>query len=438
MFLSRIPPVQEATLNIFHRCLMAMLAGAALSATHNARADIPLAGITEVKGGGAVAGTSFRRGYQLAIEEINAAGGVLGERLSLTQFDIETAPAAAVDAAKSAVALKPFAILGPVFSGVTLAAMSATQTTGIPHFTGGEAASVARKFHPTIMRTSLSQQGAVPRLAALTAYGLGAKRIALLSVDNEFGRDARGLLREALTRRGAVLEFDGSVSPGQADVDDVVQRALATKPDAVLLYLNEGESVIVLKSIRKHGYEGHVVGDGPLVSAQVIEAAGAAAENVVAHTGISVDLQTPRMRSFVAGYVKRFGAKPDHNAVKGYFAVQVVKAGLTRLGKADMAGFMSLVKNTRLEGRANPDLMTTVSYDWFGDLNRESYFVQVKGGSTEILGTLSAMDTPFFEFSSGKSLPLNSNELRRELLAALTKPLKAAAAPQAKTTTAAR
>jgi branched-chain amino acid transport system substrate-binding protein len=412
---------------MIYRCLTPILAIVLLSPAQGARADIALAGITEVKGGGAVAGTSFRRGYQLAIEEINASGGVLGERLSITQLDIDTTPAAAVDAAKSAVALKPFAILGPVFSGITLAAMSATQASGVPHFTGGEAASIARKFHPTIMRTSLSQQGAVPRLAALTAYGLGAKRVALLTVDNEFGRDARALLRDGLTRRGAALVFDGAIQPGQADVDAAVQQALAVKPDAMLLYLNEGESVIVLKSIRKQAYEGHVVGEGPLVSAQVIEAAGAAAENVVAHTGISVDVQTPRMRSFVAGYVKRFGAKPDHNAVKGYFAVQVVKAGLTRLGKVDVAGFMALIKNTRLEGRANPDLMTTVSYDLFGDLNRESYFVQVKGGSTEVLGTLSALDTPFFELSNGKSLALNSNELRRELSAALIKPGKAAA-----------
>jgi len=423
---------------MIQRCLIPILAIALASAAQDTRADIALAGITEFKGGGAVAGTSFRRGYQLAIEEINASGGVLGERLAITQFDIETTPAAALDAAKSALALKPFAILGPVFSGITLAAMPATQATGVPHFTGGEAASIARRFHSTILRTSLSQQGAIPRLAALTAYGLGARRVALLTVDNEFGRDARALLRDALVRRGAVLAFDGAVQPGEADVDGVVRQALASQPDAVLLYLNEGESVTVLKSLRRLAYDGPIVGEGPLVSAQVIEAAGTDAENVVAHTGISVDVQTPRMRGFVAGYVKRFGSKPDHNAVKGYFAVQVLKAGLTRLGKVDRAGFMSLLKSARLEGRANPDLMTTVSYDMFGDLNRESYFVQVKGGSTEVLGTLSALDTPFFELSNGKSLALNSNELRRELSAALNKPGRTAGPLPGKAPAAAR
>ncbi len=387
--------------------------------TSSAQADILLAGIAETKGGGTVSGTSFRSGYQMAIDEINAAGGVLGQRLTLAQFDIDSTPAAAVQAAKSAVAAKPFAILGPVFSGLTSAAMPVTQSAGIPHFTGGEAASITKKYHPTVMRTSLGQQGSMPRLATLTTYGLAARRVAFLWADNEFGRDARALLREGLERRGAALVFESAVQPGQKDLDSIARQAQASQPDAIVLYLNEGESVTVLQALKRQQFRGLIIGEGPLVSAPVIEAAGAAAEGVLAHTGISVDLATPRMRAFVSEYAKRFGAKPDHNAFKGYFAVQVIKAGLVRLGKVDIPGFMNLIKNTRLEGKANPDLMTSVSYDLFGELNRESYLVQVRSGRTEIVATLSAFDMPFIELANGKSWALNSNELRRELAVAV-------------------
>jgi len=397
------------------------------------RADITLAGITETQGSGAIAGTAFRNGYQLAIDEINAAGGVLGQRLTMTQFDIDSTPAAAADAAKSAVATKPFAILGPVFSGLTLATMPATQSTGIPHFTGSEAASISRKYHPTIVRTSLSQHGSIPRLAALATYGLAAKRIALLCADNEFGRDARALLTEELTRRGATLAFAGTVQPGQKDVDALVRQVQEAQPDAVVLYLNEGEAATALQALRNQAYRGLIIGEGPLVSAQVLAAAGSAAEGVIAHTGISVELPSPRMRAFVADYTRRFGAKPEHNAVKGYFAVQVIKAGLLRLGKIDAAEFMGLIKNTRLEGRTHPDLMTSVRYDFFGHLNRDSYLVQVRGGATEILATMSSLDTPFVELANGKSWALNSNELRRELAAAMARPAASAAAPPTRT-----
>lgn len=406
---------------MFKRWLYALQVALLMSAPA-AHADIALAGITEAKGGGAVAGVAFRRGYQLAIEEINASGGVLGEQLTVTNFDIETSPDAALAAAKSAVAGQPFAILGPVFSGLTLSAMSATHSSGIPHFTGGEAVSIARKFHPTILRTSLSQMGAVPRLAAVIAYGLGAKKVAVITVDNDFGRDARVLLREGLTRRGSTPLFDGTVQPGQTDVDAVVGRALESGPEAVALYLNEAESIAVLKALRKQRYDGHIIGEAPLVSAPVLDAVGPTADGVVAHTGISVDLLSPRMRAFVSAFQKRFNTRPDHNAVKGYFAVQLIKTGLTRIGKVDRAAFVSLIKNSRFDGRVNQDLMTTVSYDFFGDLNRESYLVQVKGGSTEILGTLNAFDSQRMEMADGKSYAFSSNELRRELVTALSRP----------------
>jgi branched-chain amino acid transport system substrate-binding protein len=403
-----------------YRLIAAAALGVVLASA--AQADIAIAGITEAQGGGAVAGSAFRNGYRMAIEEINAAGGLLGHRLVLTQFDIDTHQAAALEAAQSAVAAKPFAILGPVFSGMTLSAMQATATSGIPHFTGGEAATIARRFHPTLMRTSLSQSGAMPRLAAMAAYGLGVRKVALLSVDNEFGREGRALLTQALARRGTTLAFDGAVKPGQQDVAQIVRQAVLAQADALLLYLNEGESLNVLTELRKQNFQGTIVGEGPLVSAQVIGAAGGAAEGVVAHTGVSVDLPSPRMLSFSASYLQRYGMKPDHNAAKGYFAVQVIKVGLLKLGQVDAAAFMALVKKTRLDGRANPDLMTSVSYDLFGDLNRESYFVQVRGGRTEIMATMSSLDTAFIELANGRSMALNSNELRRELAAALAKP----------------
>lgn len=403
-----------------HRLIAAAALGVGLASA--AQADIAIAGITEARGGGTVAGSAFRNGYQMAIEEINAAGGLLGQRLVLTQFDIDSTPAAALEAAKSALAAKPFAILGPVFSGLTLSAMQATATSGIPHFTGGEAATIARRFHPTLMRTSLSQNGSMPRLAAMVVYGLGARKVALLSVDNEFGRDGRGLLAEALARRGATPVFDGTVKPGQQDVEQIVRQVVLSNADALVLYVNEGEAVKVLTELRKQNYQGTIVGEGPLVSAQVIGAAGSAAEGVLAHTSIAVDLPSPRMLSFNASYLRRYGMKPDHNAAKGYFAVQIIKVGLLKLGQVDPAAFMALVKKTRLDGRSNPDLMTSVSYDLFGDLNRESYFVQVRGGRTEIMATMSSLDMGFIELANGRSLALNSNELRRELAVVLARP----------------
>lgn len=128
-------------------------------------ADIPLAGIVEARGAAAPAALSFKNGYLMAIDEINAGGGVLGQLLVLSQFDIDTSPEAAEAAARKALEARPFAVIGPQFSGITAAAMKHTAASAVPHFTSGEAASLTRQFHPSLLRTSLSQSGSAPRLA---------------------------------------------------------------------------------------------------------------------------------------------------------------------------------------------------------------------------------------------------------------------------------
>ncbi len=371
-------------------------------------ADILLAGVTEARGVGAPAGTSFRNGYTIAIDEINAAGGLLGQKLVLRQFDIDTNTQAAAAGTESAMALQPFAILGPVFSGLTMEAMKRTDGTSVPHFTGGEAASISGKFHRSLLRTSLDQQGAMPRLAAFAVYGLGAKRLAVLWIDNEFGRSGLNELVKSTELRGGHVVFQGSVAPGATGLTELVQRALTGRPDALVLYLNEGECVEALKSVRALRTSVPVIGDGPLVSSKVVEAAGAEAVGVLAHTSISVVLETPEMQRFVALYKSRFGGLPDHNSVKGYFAVQTVKAGLLRAGKVDRALFLATVKSGRFGSKENPDLMTTFSYDYFGNLSRESYFVQVKGGRARMLARMLSTDNSFLLTNDGRRLAFTS------------------------------
>lgn len=391
-----------------------------LAIVRPACADIVLAGVTEDRGAAAPAGTAFRNGYTLAIEEINAAGGVLGQRLQLRQFDIDTSEPAVREAMKSAMALQPFAVMGPVFSGLTLAAMASTAATATPHFTGGEAASLTRKFHPSLLRTSLTQQESIPRLAAFAVHGLGARKLGVLWLDNEFGRSGHTVLQDAASRRGAKLAFDESVPPATKDWGPVVQRLMAAQVDAVVLLLTENEAVAALTELRARHFRPPVLGDGPLASTRVVGDPSGVAEGLIGHSGISVDLPNPRMAQFVADYQRRFGGRPDHNSLKGYFAVQALRMGLEATGQADRAAVLAYLKDARLDGRRQPALMTAwVRYDMFGDLNRESYILQAHAGKMRLVATMSALDTSFATLPDGRSLALDSDEFRNAARALL-------------------
>lgn len=382
-----------------------------------AQAQIALAGITDASGAGAAAGSSFKNGYLMGISEVNAAGGVLGQQLALTQYDTDTTADAVKAAAAKAVAAKPFAILGPVFSSMTASAMSQTGESATPHFTGGEAASLTRKFHPGLLRTSLSQLGSMPRLGALITHGLGARKIGLIWVDNEFGQDGRAVLLPVLKRNGATVTFDGPVKSGQKDFAQTVAALKAAGVDALLLYVNEGEAVGVLKQLTAQGFDKPIVSDGLVAAQKVIDSAGPAADGVLVHMNMSTGVANPSVQAFVSRYVARYGARPDQNSMKGFIAVQTIKAGVEMAGKADPALFLKTIKDKRLEKKSYPELMSSVSYDYFGDLNRESYFAVIQGGSSHIVATLQSSDGGSVTLASGKQIALNSNEFRSEIKA---------------------
>ncbi|MDR7306165.1 ABC transporter substrate-binding protein [Rhodoferax saidenbachensis] len=392
------------------------LAGAAALACH---AQIPLAGVTEATGPGALAGTGFKNGYRMAIDEVNGSGGVLGQKLVLTQFDIDTKPDAAKEAMVQAVAGKPFAILGPVFSGLTLATMPVTTATGIPHFTGGEAASLTRKFHPTLLRSSLSQTASAPRLASFVAYGLEPRGLALMFIDNDLGRDGKAALSEVFKRRNTNVSFERAIKPGQTDFSKDVTDLINAQTDALLFYTTETEAIGLLKELRKQGFSKPVFSDGLVAAQTVIDGAQGAAEGVLAHMTASVDAPTPQVQSFTARYIARYGARPDHNAIKGFFAVQLIKAGLELSGRVDQTQFLKTVKDTRFDVRKYPELLSSTGYDFFGELNRESYFVVIREGRPRVLATMRSIEGGQVELPNHSQIAMNSAEFRRTVAATL-------------------
>ena len=102
---------------------------------------IKIANIVELSGGGATAGTNFKNGVELAVKEINAAGGILGKKIQTTTSDTQTNPGVAKGLTQKAADDDVFAIFGPVFSGSIMVSMAESQRAEIPNFTGGEAAS---------------------------------------------------------------------------------------------------------------------------------------------------------------------------------------------------------------------------------------------------------------------------------------------------------
>jgi len=349
---------------------------------------IKIVDIVELSGGGATAGTNFDNGVKLAVKEINAAGGILGRKIDLQSLDTQTNPGVAKALSQKAVDDGAYVVMGPVFSGSIIVSMAETKKAEVTNFTGGEAANITQQGNPYIFRTSFTQSTAMPKLARYIKDTLKAKSVAIIYVNNDFGKGGRDVMIKALEAQGIKVAADISTDPGQVDFSGAVLKAKQSNADALFVYSNEEESARALRELRKQGYDKPIVGETTLTGQKVIELAGDAANGAIAHVGLTVDAPQPAIKAFDDKFQKEYKYKSDHNGMKGYSAMYVVKALTEKNGKVDSKLLAQSLHGAKISAKDNPGVLLDVSFDANGDLDRESFLVKVVNGKQVVTDTL--------------------------------------------------
>src|SRR5204863_3525760 len=275
-----------------------------------ASAQVKLAYVGEISGQLAPSGGNFRDGIVLAVEEINARGGMLKQKLDLTLYDTQTNPGVARAQMQKALDSEPYVIFGPVLSGNVKATLEIVKQAEVPQFIGGEAADLITLGNPYMFRTSFGQQIGMPKIANYIRDEIKAKTIALIWVNNDFGKGGRDRLIKELAARNIKLVADVSSESGQVDFAADVVKLKAANADAVFVYSNEEECARIMREARKQNLKGPFVGDTTLLSQKTIELAAEAANGVVGHVGLTVDAPMKEVKDFGERFQKRFKYKP--------------------------------------------------------------------------------------------------------------------------------
>ena len=346
---------------------------------------IKIANIVELSGGGATAGTNFKNGVELAVKEINAAGGILGKQIQTTTADTQSNPGVAKGLTQKAIDDNAFAIFGPVFSGSIMVSMAESRRAEVPNFTGGEAASITEQGNPYVFRTSFTQATAMPKVARYISEQAKLKSIAIIYVNNDFGKGGLDMIRKALANSPTKVLAEISTEPGQIDFSAAVLRAKQSNADGVFAYSNEEESARLLRELRKQGWNKPIIGETTLTGQKVIELAGEAANGAIAHVGLTVDAPIPAVRAFKAKFEKEYKYISDHNGMKGYSGVYVLKAAIEKAGKLDRKAVAQAMKGLKVNTDKYPGALMYTEFDDKGDLDRMSFMVQVKNGKQEVV-----------------------------------------------------
>ncbi|MCV9940078.1 ABC transporter substrate-binding protein [Boseaceae bacterium BT-24-1] len=368
--------------------IIAAALGMAVSLPALAQDKVKLVDVVELSGAGATAGTNWKNGIDLAVADINAKGGILGKQIEIVHYDTQTNPGNTRAAVQRAIDEGTYAVLGPVFSGPIGASMQIAQRAEIAQLVGGEAAGLTKQGNQYLFRTSLSQSAAMPKIAKYLKDTVKAGSVAVVWVNNDFGKGGRDAIIPELEKAGIKLAVDVSTEQGQADFAADAIKVKNSNADAIFVYLNEEESARFLRAAKQQGITKPMVGETTLLGAKVIELAGDAANGAKGHVGLSIDAPIPAFQEFGKKFQAKYNYASDHNGLKGYMAVYMVKWATEKQKKFDKKGVADTLRGATIKTSEEPGILIETTVEKNGDLDRESFLAEVKDGKQVITATL--------------------------------------------------
>ena len=354
----------------------------------SAQNSVTIPNIIELSGPGATVGTNWKNGADLALAEINAAGGILGKKIETTYVDTQSNPGVARAAIQKALDDQPIVVFGPIYSGSVKVTMALTAEAGVPQIIGGEAADLTAQGSKYLFRTSFGQNVSMPKLANYLRDEVKAKSVAVVFVNNDFGKGGRDAIVKELNARNIKVAADLSTEAGQADFAADVIKLKAADADAIFIYLNEEESARLLREAKKQGIAKPMIGETTLLGQKVIDLAGDAANGVKGHIGLSVDAPVPGLQEFGKKFQAKYNYKPDHNGVKGYLAPYMVKAAAEKAGKLEAKAIAEALHGLTVTPEKLPGILLEATWDETGEIDRVSFLAEVKDGKQVITQTL--------------------------------------------------
>ena len=366
----------------------AAIVGALWTTQIHAQSTVYLPDIVELSGPGAVSGTNWRDGVSLAIDEINKAGGILGRKIETEHLDTQSNPGVSRAQVQKVLDRDPYVVLGPIYSGSVKVNMALTQQAEVPQIVGAEAADITAQGNPWVFRTAFGQQISMPKIANYLHDQLKVKSVALVWVNNDFGKGGRDSFAREMKARGIEVVADISTEQGQVDFGSDVIKLKSTRADAIFVYCNEEESARFLIEAKRQGITTPLFGETTLLSQKVVDLAGPAANGVRGHVGLSADAPIPAIEEFTKKFTQRYNYRPDHNGIKGYTAVYLVKYVTEKIGKFDRKAFGAAMKGLTLAPATAPGILMEASWDQNGDIDRASFLAEIIDGKQKIVETL--------------------------------------------------
>lgn len=294
-------------------------------------------------------GQSTDRGIRMKIDELNAAGGVLGRPLELiTEDDRSITEEARTAAQKLLQRDEVVALLGEVASSRSLAAAPEAQRARVPMISPASTNPKVTEVGDYVFRTCFIDpfQGAV--MAKFARETLGAKKVAiLLDFKQDYSVGLADYFRETFQAAGGEIVADERYTSGDIEFRAQLTKIRATNPDAIFVPGYYTEVGLISKQARELGIDVPLLGGDGWDSAKTLEIGGKAVEGNYFSNHYAADSDRPQVKEFVKAYREKHGETPDAMAVLGYDAAGILADAMVRAGTTEPAKLRDAIAATK-------------------------------------------------------------------------------------------
>ncbi len=309
-----------------------------------ATGDIKLGMLTPLSGSSAAIGPYMKNGAQLAVDEINDAGGVNGRKLALTVEDEACDPKTATAGAAKLVTAGVNISVGGYCSGATLPTLPIFEKANIPMII--PAANSADLLKGKLKNVFLVNGTGIQQAAKATEFikAQGSKAVALLDDNTSYSKDITTRTAENLKAAGVAVANQQSVTAGESDYSGAVTAVLRANADFVYWTGYYQEGGLIIKQLKAAGYQGKImVADGS-VDKQLVSIAGSANAQGVFATMTQTPTTIPGGDAWIAKYKAKFNADPGPYSTQSYDAVRIAAEAVKRAGSTDGAAVIKALE----------------------------------------------------------------------------------------------
>jgi branched-chain amino acid transport system substrate-binding protein len=355
---------QKGEFDMTKPVIFAIALGLGLALAAPAGAEVKFAVGAPITGGSAAFGAQLKNGTEQAVEDINAAGGILGQKLTLEVGDDRADPKEGVSVANKFAADGVKYVIGHFNSGVTIPASSVYQENGILEITPAAT-------NPTVTERKMwnifrvcgrdDQQGGVA--GAIIADKFAGKRIAIIHDKTTYGQGLAEETRKAINAKGLKEVMFEGVNKDDKDFTALVSKLKAANPDLVYWGGLHDTGGLILRQMRDQGLNAPMMGGDGMADDEFAAIAGPGSEGTL--MTFSPDPRTnPQNKQIVDLFRQKRGFEPQAYTLYSYAAVQIIK----QAAEAAKSVEPKKVAEVMHSGKVFNTVLGDISFDAKGDV----------------------------------------------------------------------